>query len=561
MSPTLLPANYQPAPASPGAAVPSAPPPASSTPRQRVRTLLIGAGIAAAVWLAANLFAPFGTLGYLTIGMSVAAGLLWTLYAVLTSVDERFFPRFLLTGWTLIVVWAAIAALGAFAFVGGVAPLLIGWAGVAVVLVLMLILPIWVIELHPGEVLYHRASYHRETTYDLIACPLTPATPRRVMMFRGRSASSTPDPIVVAASDPNAAIARIDLEMGYEWIRPLDELRMIWRLNQVISVEKTIQDLRTRDQSLFTLWLKLSFRHDPTKIAAMGVKMRIPYLHSPAELEQLLRGPINDNMEKVARDFFIELPIDQARGREGLLGIRAQINERLKTVQTNFGLTLVEDMTQSREIVSDQQRHEAEAAAAAIDQRRSLENKYGIDPHDRSELQRAAAIEKSEGLRALPQFNTSPNTDNVPQFVKDPDFLRRVEADDPIAIDLMGNTLAQRPDLINILPASVVMKLYSAGRSGMTGATPPPTALPTPSTPTPLPPPNLPIPPANLPPAPMSATPPPLDLDAPPAPRFPTRPRRDPTIDYGQVIRARQRGDGSFGFPDDDDNNAPGDRS
>ncbi len=226
MSPNpMSPADYQPIPSSTST-------PASPAGRvqhdpkrsQRSRALLLAA-IAAGfgiLWTALNVIVSermTTPLIPLEIGVLLSSG--WTLHVFLTSQEEPFFARLALTEAGLASVWAVGTAL---LMLLGANPLVSGVALAAGLWFCSLALPIWVIEIEPGEVLYFRPLYHRPYKYELVSCPGQRIAPEL------KSTDHNARRGIRRIMDTPTHRSQVELAMEWLWIRPLAELRLLWNL-------------------------------------------------------------------------------------------------------------------------------------------------------------------------------------------------------------------------------------------------------------------------------------------------------------------------------------------
>jgi hypothetical protein len=579
---------------------PSPPPPATSGERRRLdpkrssrdRVLLLGMGalVCAVIWLGIVLALPplVGVVVQATTPLWVGfiAGLLWAGYTLLTAVDEPFFARLAAAGAGAALAWA-IGTGGLILM--GVTPLIAGWLSMALVWFVAQTMPVWVVEIEPGEVLYFRPITHRQYKYELVSCPVQRIEPSLQPNARGaRTRMASILQFMDAASAHQ--VAHVELAIDHLWVRPVDELRLLWKMEKNIVVETQIRDIVTRDQSAFTLWLKIGATLDPTQIRGRTFLLQIPKIESPAKLEATMKAIIQDNVDKAAREYFITRTAGDARGAAGVMGFRSQVAALLVSLSDNLGLTFVESMINSTPVLSQEQRTAADRAAAAPEAARAdlattdalIERAMsGSAPHQLYLYTRI--VEKGAQFRALPPVEQMPQMNPVDQF------LWRVTRNDPPSLELLRAMAAAYPqlpvppalapylaesasDASPALPAPLAVDLpppaparlrapepdpldRTQPNPAMMGAvlpldvTPnlPPAAVPALKSGVP-PPPNLPDPFAPPPPDALPEAPPPL------APRS-SAVRLRPHIDIPTTVQTRQRPDGSYeaDFDEDDD--------
>jgi hypothetical protein len=532
--------------------------------------MTIGAVAAAIVWAALTLLLPPQSLTPLTpLLVGGAALLLWLGLTVLNTMDEPYFVRLAFTGGAAVAAWVLMTAvlmlLTVPPFGAGVAAIVLLWFFAQGA-------PVWVIDIEPGEVLYYRPIYHRPYKYELVSCPV-----QRIEADLKPSGLHG-SPSITRFSPTGAAtthqVSSVELAIDYLWVRPVDELRLLWKMEKHIIVETRVEDIITRDHSAFTLWIKVAATLDPTRIRGRNFLLLIPRLDSPARLETTMRGIITDNVDKAAREFFIQYTAAEARGEIGVVGFRRQMVELLKGMSENLGLTFIESMINSTPILSQEVRFAAERAAASVDNSRA----------DLATTERLVELAMSGSAphqlllysriveRGGQQFRVAPSADQLPQLSPVDQFLWRLSNNDPQAVQLLRTMASQHPELP--LPAN--LQTYLALPSGTGDPTPPafstpaasvpPSELPLPAparvrpdvgwaapTPPSVPPPGaapaVPLPPDTLPENLAAPAAPPPGMPRPPAAQPPGR----ASLDIRGALNTRQRPDGTYEVDFDDE--------
>lgn len=485
MSPTpMSPTDYQPIPS-------SIPPPTSPSgglrhdpkrsQRDRITRLAAVAAGFGALWTAVNVFLPpamMTPLIPLGIGLLLGAG--WTLHVFLTSQEEPFFARLALTGFGLASVWAVGTAV---LMLLGIHPLAAGLLVAAGLWFISLALPIWVIMIEPGEVLYFRPIYHRPYKYELVSCPVQRIEPELKSTSR-----DTRRGIHRIMDTPTHRGSHIELAMDWLWIRPLDELRLLWKLEKNIVIEKAINNIVTRDHSVFSLWIKIGANLDPTQIKGQKFLLMMPKVDSPARMEQIVKGIIEENLDRAAREYFIQRTVIEARGDEGVRVFRSQLLELLKSLHDNLGLTFIESLINTTPIVSEEQRHAAERAAASHE-------------HARAELATTDALVERAMSGSAPhqlllytrllergaQFHAIPPAEQMPQLNPVDQFLWRIARHDEPAVQLFQQMASSHPEMplpeslrgyLNPGPSPALPPPAPAQHQPIDAAPPPPDSLP-----------------------------------------------------------------------------------
>jgi len=540
--------------------------------RDRVLLLVVGAAGCVIAWLLIVVLIP--AVAGLTIipttplWIAMMVLLLWVGFAILTNIDEPFFARLAATGAFATGVWAVIAAL---LMLASVTPLIAGWVSIGLVWFVSLTLPVWVVEIEPGEVLYFRPITHRPYKYELVSCPVQRIEAVLQPNERGNLRPSGAVASIFQFMDSAASthqVSQIELAIDYLWVRPVDELRLLWKMEKNIMVETQIRDIVTRDQSAFTLWLKVGATLDPTKIRGRNFLLQIPRIETPAKLEATMKGIIQDNVDKAAREYFIQRSSVEARGEAGVTGFRSQVATLLISLSDNLGLTFVESMINSTPVLSQEQRAAADRAAAAPEYARAelattdalVERAMGGSaPHQLYLYTRI--VEKGGQFRSVPAAEQMPQVNPVDQF------LWRVSHNDAQSLELLRAMASAYPEL----PLPPALAPYVAV-SAPPALAQPLAALPAPA-PARLRPPDAPppleatqpmMPPVGAPPMPSGAIPemPPVQpSNLPESPSQtsarPPATRLRPNIDIRGAIQTRQRPDGSYepDFDDDDEDN------
>jgi hypothetical protein len=397
--PQITPVEYQPIGGQPPAAPPAAPPPAPGrrydpkvSSRNRVILLTISAAACSVVWgLVCLFFPPIQPVSVLIVGG--LALVVWTAFSILTHQDEAFFLRLTGTGDLFTLLWMLLTSglllLQFFPIPSGLFAIWGLW-------LISLTLPVWVIEMEPGEVFYHRPIHHRPYRYELIGLGIEHATPGDIGNGTTNGDARLPGfvrPFVVGSSVQQQA-AHIALNIDFIWVRPIDELRLLWKLEKRIVIEGEIRDIVTRDNSNFSLWVKAAANHDPRKITAPPILLRLPHINSPAELEAILSKSLTDAFEKAARLYFINKYSAEARGQDGVLGFRSrlagvaklldevskgratppegdELYNIFKGMKEGLGLSILESSLNSTPIITPEVRGAAEHAAARYDAARA----------------------------------------------------------------------------------------------------------------------------------------------------------------------------------------------
>lgn len=515
MSPTpMSPVDYQPTPSiSPSTSAAGG---LRHDPKrsQRDRAVLLGAVAAGfgVLWTALNAIIPeeiMTPLLPLGIGVLLSGG--WTLHVFLTSQEEPFFARLALTGAGLASVWAVGTAL---LMLLGVHPLVSGLLLAAGLWFFSLALPIWVIEIEPGEVLYFRPLYHRPYKYELVSCPVQRIEPELKSTER-----DTRRGIRRIMDTPTHRGSQVELAMDWLWIRPLDELRLLWKLEKNIVIEKAISNIVTRDHSVFSLWIHLVANFDPTQIKGQKFLLMMPKVDSPARMEHIIKGIIEENLDRAAREYFIQRTVIEARGDEGVRVFRSQLLDLLKSLHDNLGLTFIESQTNTTPIVSEEQRLAAERAAASHEQARAdLATTDALIERAMSGSAPHQLLLYTRLLERGAQFHVIPPAEQMPQLNPVDQFLWRMARHDAPAVQLFQQMASSYPEMP--LPESL---------RGYLNPGPQP-ALP---------------PPAPAQHQPADSPPPPPDT----LPESGTRPSAAsprPMPDIRRALRTRQRPDGTY---------------
>lgn len=552
-------------------------------------TLAVGAAVLSVIWLLICLFfQPIQPISALIVsGVTVV---LWTAFSILTHQDEAFFLRLTGTGILFIVVWTLLTS--ALLLIEAL-PIPAGWGAIWLLWLISLALPIWVVEMEPGEVFYHRPIHHRPYRYELIGLDIknesqaarggdpNPADPRMPNFVR---------PFVVASPVMQHA-AQIALNIDFIWVRPIDELRLLWKLEKRITIEEThISGIVTRDNSNFTLRvIKASALHDPRRITAPPILMLLPRLKTPAELEVILRKSLVDGIEKAARLYFISRTAGEARGEDGVLGFRNrligitrtleevaktnsahpegdEIYDVFKGLKQSLGLTLVESTLNFTPSISGEEQHAANQAAARYDTARAeLATTHDIIAQalegkvDAQYLLYTRLIERGHQLHYPPPASEMPlSRDSILQRLRQMDVVK-ARRFAQIIVQTFPD-LATLPELADLLPArrELPPSAGEASRQPLNGPVfePNSTGLPSNSAPEPL---NFDTAATHMPPpAPERVrispdfepnkppTPPPDTMPEQPKqkPAPPTPPK--PTFNIREAINTRPGDDGTF---------------
>jgi len=356
--------------------------------------------------------------------------------------------------------------------------------------------------------------YHRPYKYELVSCPV-----RRIEPELKSTAHDARRGIRRIMDTPAHKGSQIELAMDWLWIRPMDELRLLWRLEKNIIIEKTISNIVTRDQSVFSLWVKIGANLDPTQIKGQKFLLMIPKVDSPARMEQIVKGIIEENLDRAAREYFIQRTVTEARGDEGVRVFRSQLLDLLKSLHDNLGLTFIESLINTTPIVSEEQRLAAERAAAAHE-------------HARAELATTDALIERAMSGSAPhqlllytrllergaQFHVIPPAEQMPQLSPVDQFLWRIARQDAPAVQLFQQMASSHPEMP--LPESLRAYLN-------------PSLIP--SLPPPAPAQHQPV---------ESAPPPPDSLPESSARPAASTPR--PMPDVRRALQTRQRPDGTY---------------
>lgn len=436
--PQSTPVEYQPnsvrPPAAPQAAAPGRRYDPKVSIRNRVLLLAFGAAGCSIVWLFVCLFFP-AIQPVSALIVSGVALVIWTVFSILTHQDEPFFLRLIATGVLVIMLWALLTILMLLLeFYPIPSGILVIWG----LWVISLTLPIWVIEMEPGEVFYHRPIHQRPYRYQLIGLDirndsqvrrnddLAPDDPRMPNFVR---------PFVVTSPVMQHA-AQVALNIDFIWVRPVDELHLLWKLEKRVSIEHEVRDIITNDNSNFTLWIKAAASHDPRKITSPTLLLRLPTINSPAELDGILSKSLLEAVEKAARLYFINKTAAEARGQDGVIGFRSRLAAIAKTLNeaTNggppegdelynifkglkegLGLSLLESSLNSTPTISPTVRGAAETAAARYDAARAdlattndIIERAARNDIDAQYLLYTRLIERSNQLHHAPSISEMP---------------------------------------------------------------------------------------------------------------------------------------------------------
>jgi hypothetical protein len=586
--PQITPVEYQPTSGPPPTAAPTPQPTGPGrrydpkiSSRNRVILLTIGAAILSVVWLLICIFfPPIQPLSVVIVGG--VALVVWTAFSILTHQDEAFFLRLTGTGDLFVLLWMVITSglllLNFF-------PIPSGWFAIWVLWLLSLTLPVWVIEMEPGEVFYHRPIHHRPYRYQLIGLDIQSQAPA------ARNGDSLNDPRMpgfvrpfVVSSPVMQNAAQVALNIDFIWVRPIDELRLLWKLEKRIVIEHEIRDIVTNDNSNFTLWMKAAANHDPRKITAAPILLRLPSINSPAELETILSKSLLDAVEKTARLYFINKSAAEARGQDGVIGFRSRLGAIAKTLdevmRTNgthpqgdelynvfkglkegLGVSVLEASLNSTPIITPEVRGAAEHAAARYDAARAdlattndIIERATRNDIDAQYLLYTRLIERGHQLHYAPPASEMPlSRDSILQQLRS---MNPAEASRfvRVLVDAFP-ALANAPELAEFLsqppalPSSAPQQALPGPNFEPNAATPPPAEIPNFDSNAPV---NMPRPaperlrvsPDFRPDQPPVAPPETMPEQPKPKPSPPTLPK--PSFNIGDAVNTRRRDDDTY---------------
>ncbi|NDJ59611.1 MAG: hypothetical protein GYB67_00720 [Chloroflexi bacterium] len=398
---------------------------------QRVGTLRALAIIYSALWaVIAVLESPWSLTALVSVILLTLT--FWFVIAVSSRGGERVFARLLFTGWAITAGWVLLTGpLSQFEM----SPWLqvpLGVALTAIYYAILLNQPIWLINLEAGEVYFRRLGENQGTSYSLITCALN--------LDKSTPTTLHPGPTV---HGHGSTVVTVTMGADYHWIKPIDEFRLIWRLDKTIWVnELAVEDIVTRDRSTFDLKITAAFEHDPCKLRADGLLLNLPNFRQPADLEAALRGAVSGALDRVAREFFVTRSVIDARTSGAIVDFKAGLPDLLGGLCQVLGLKLNVALTNITPAVTDQQRHAAGLYAAANDQGES-----DFARLDAAGRRMTLPMSDEQLFYYVISQHTRPESDQTPYLTEEDRILRYLQAGGVEALRDLEAVLAEHPEM------------------------------------------------------------------------------------------------------------------
>jgi hypothetical protein len=141
---------------------------------------------------------------------------------------------------------------------------------------------------------------------------------------------------------------------GPRRVSALQDVWLLWDKSRTVNVSMRLEQIITREGSPVNMLLEFSFVFDPEAIRLKpDFRLSLPKWRSVEALEAVLRTVMENAVRRIARPFFVEVPLQSALTIGSVNAFRAELPGKLNWTRPTLGITVKAETVQCTPIIHE----------------------------------------------------------------------------------------------------------------------------------------------------------------------------------------------------------------